>query len=149
MLNSYIGSIMNMTADIYVQKNIQSEKSGSISREWIYEKTIPCKIEPGKSSSSSNNADNKRFDFAKGNEYDEKFHLKLKSPIAISKRSRVSGIRSNDGKQVYVEIDRYDTPDTIFDVVASHAILDPFGKVSYYEITIQRVHVQNDNTQSR
>jgi hypothetical protein len=149
MLGSYIGSVMNMTADIYIQKNKQSEKSGVLVREWIYENTIPCKIEPIKTTTAATSGDNKRFDIGKNNAYDEKLQLKMKCLVPFSKRWRISGIKSSDGHQVYVELDKYDTPDTIFDVTASHAVLDPFGKVSYYEVTLQRVHVQNDNTESK
>jgi hypothetical protein len=149
MLDSYIGSIMNMSADVLIQQNTQSESSGSIKREWLYDRTIQCKIEPLKASGGGNRYDNKRFDIGTHNEYDEKLQLKMKCLIPMSKRWRVSAIRSNDGKQIFFEIDRYDTPDTIFEVTASHAVLDPFGRISYYEVTLQRVHVQNDNTSSK
>ena len=145
MLNSIIGSIMNMTADVLTQQNIQSEKSGVVKREWIYDRTIDCKIEPIKSPTSSK-YDNKHFGAGSSKEYDETLHLKMKCLTQLSKRWRVSNIRSSDGRKVFVEIDRWDTPDTIFEVVQSHAVLDPFGKISYYEVTLQRVHVQNDNT---
>ena len=149
MNNSVIQSIMNMSADIYKQQNKQSSSSGTVRREWVYDRTVKCKIEPLKSSGGGNRYDNKRFDIGKHNEYDEKLQLKMKCMVPFSKRWRVSTIKSSDGKQVYVEIDKYDTPDTIFDVTASHAVLDPFGKVAYYEVTLQRVHVQNDNTENR
>jgi hypothetical protein len=149
MLDSYIGSIMNMTADVMIQENTQSPGSGTMIREWVYDRTIRCKVEPIKSSGASNKADNKRFDIGKHNEYDEKLQLKMKCLTPFSKRWRVTNLRSSDGKSVYFEIDRYDTPDTIFDVTASHAVLDPFGKVSYYEVTLQRVHIQNDSTASK
>lgn len=149
MLDSYISSIMNMTADVMIQQNQQSETSGVLTREWVYDRTIRCKIEPIKSGGGTTRIDNKRFDMGKHNEYDEKLQLKMKCLIPFSKRWRISTIRSSDGKQVYTEVDKYDTPDTVFDVTASHAVLDPFGKVSYYEVTLQRVHVQNDNTTSK
>lgn len=148
MPNSYMGSIMNMTADVYVQQNTQSENSGVILREWVYDQTIPCKIEPVKGGAGSR-YDNKRFDIGKHNEYDEKLQLKMKCLVRFSKRWRISGIRSSDGQQVFTEIDRYDQPDTAFDVTASHAVLDPFGKIAYYEVTLQRVHIQSDNTSSK
>ena len=44
------------------------------------------------------------------------------------------------------EIDKINNPDTIFDITATHAVLDPFGKISYYEVTLQRVEIQNDQT---
>ena len=144
----YIGSIMNMTADVLIQQNKQSEKSGTIKREWVYDQTIPCKIEPVKGGAGSR-YDNKRFDIGAHNEYDEKLQLKMKCLIPISKRWRISTVRSNDNKQVFVELDKYDTPDTVFDVTASHAVLDPFGKVAYYEVTLQRVHIQSDNTENK
>jgi hypothetical protein len=140
---------MNMTADILVQQNQQSADSGILKREWVYEKTIQCKVEPIKSGAGASRYDNKRFDIGKHNEYDEKLQLKMKCLVPFSKRWRVSQIRTSDGKQVYMEIDKYDTPDTIFDVTATHAVLDPFGKVAYYEVTLQRVHIQSDSTDSK
>ena len=148
-MDSIVGSIMNMSAQVYTQQNTQSQSSGVITREWVYNETIRCKIEPIKTGGASNRADNKRFDIGKHNEYDEKLQLKMKCLVPFSKRWRISSIRSSDGKQVYVELDKYDTPDTIFDVTASHAVLDPFGKVNYYEVTLQRVHIQSDNTTSK
>lgn len=149
MLDSYIGSIMNMSADVLIQENRQSPTSGTILREWVYDKTIQCKVEPIKASGGSNRSDNKRFDMGKHNEYDEKLQIKMKCLVPFSKRWRVSNIRSSDGHQVFFEMDRFDSPDTIFDVTASHAVLDPFGKVSYYEVTLQRVHIQSDNTSNK
>ena len=34
----------------------------------------------------------------------------------------------------------------IFDVTASHAEVDPLGRVSYYETTLQRVMIQKNDT---
>lgn len=148
MNNSVIQSIMNMSAQVYKQQNRQSESSGTVKREWVYDKTIQCKIEPLKSAGGGNRYDNKRFDIGKHNEYDEKLQLKMKCLVPMSKRWRIHSIRTNDGRQVYTEIDKIDNPDTIFEVTASHAVLDPFGRISYYEVIIQRVHVQNDNNAS-
>lgn len=146
MLNSILGSIMNMSADIYVQQNQQSPESGIITRSWVYNTTIPCKIEPLKSSGGGNRYDNKKFAIGKFDEYDEKLQLKMKCFIPMSKRWRVQAIRTSDGQSVYTEIDLNENPDTIFDVSASHAVLDPFGKVAYYEVILQRVHIQDDST---
>jgi hypothetical protein len=149
MLNSFITSVMNMKADIYKQQNFQDPDTGAISREWLYEKTIACKIEPIKTRGTSTKGDNKNF----GNnqnaqaEYNEGLQIKLKCTELLSKRWRIGSIRSSDNQQVFVEIDRYNQPDTVFEVMSSHAVLDPFGKISYYEATLVRVPIQdNDNT---
>jgi len=145
--NSYISSIMNITADIMIQQNTQNENTGVIAREWLYQKTIQCKIEPIKSRGASINGDNKVF--TPGNNstagYDEGLMIKMKTLQLLSKRWRINNIRSSNGKQVFVEIDKYGDPDTIFEVMSSHAVMDPFGKVSYYEATLKRVPTQNND----
>ena len=149
MFNSTIGSIMNMTAEIYMQQNFQDPDTGAVSRQWIYEKTVPCKIEPIKSRGTNTKGDNKIFTAGDKTRagYDENLQLKFKGLELLSKRWRIANIRSSDGMQVFVEIDKYDQPDTVFEISASHAVLDPFGKLSYYEATLHRVPVQdNDQT---
>jgi hypothetical protein len=147
MINSFIGSIMNMTAEIYIQQNTQAD-SGNVTRQWVYDKTLDCKIEPIKSGGALGRSDNKTFDYGSDNSYQERFQLKMKSPEPLSRRWRVSGIKDISGNSIYKEIDRYGQPDMIFDVTASHAELDPFGKISYYETTIQRVMVQQNDSNS-
>ena len=148
--NSYISSIMNMTAQVYKQKNKQDVNTGAIIREWSYDHTIQCKIEPIVTKGSSTGGDNKLFqpsDKAQG-QYNENLKLKLKCLELLSKRSRIHYIKSSDGKPIYVEVDQYGDPDSIFEVTSSHAVLDPFGKISYYETNIQRVPVQNNDKTS-
>lgn len=145
--SSIIASIMNMTSEIWVQQNFQDENTGAISREWIYQKTISCKIEPIKSGGASTRGDNKAFDRGSAGGYAEKLQIKVKSLELLSKRWRLTAVRSSDNSPVFIEIDRYDQPDSIFEVFSSHPVLDPFGKVSYFEATLQRVPVQdNDKT---
>jgi len=147
--SSFIGSIMNMTAQVYVQQNVQDANTGAISREWVYSKTIECKIEPIKARGTSNRGDNKIFNDSNNGlgAYDERLQIKLKGFELLSKRWRIESIRSSDGQQVFLEIDKYDKPDTIFEVTSSHAVLDPFGKISYFESNLVRVSVQdNDQT---
>lgn len=135
-----------MTADIYIQQNTQSA-SGAITRSWVYDRTIQCKVVPYKTGALGR-TDSKQFSVGPGYDYEEKLRLSIKCLEIISKRERVTKIRANDGSAVYVEIDRYDNPDTIFEVIASHAVLDPLGKVAYHDVNIQRVSIQNDTTQA-
>lgn len=145
MIISLLSSVMNMSADVYIQKNTQTD-SGAITREWVYDRTIQCKVLPYKTGALGR-TDSKQFNVPPNSDFEEKTRLSVKCLEPISKRCRITKIRSNDGKAVYVELDKYDTPDTIFEVVASHTVLDPLGRVSYYDINIQRVSIQNDTTQ--
>lgn len=136
---------MNIKADIYVQQNTQDPDTGEVKRQWLYEKTIPCKIEPIKVSSNAGNDNAKSFGVGPGREYSEHLQLKIKCLDQLSKRWRVTAIMSSDGKSVYKEIDKYDSPDMIFEVTSSHAVLDPFGVISYHEAMLQRVVVQDND----
>ena len=146
MFNSSItSSIMNMKADIYEQEYSQNSDTGAVLRSWQYARTIECKVEPIKVSGASTRTDNKVFSKSMEGEYTEKFQLKIKCNELLSKRWRISNIRSSDNKQVFIELDRSGTPDTIFEVTSSHANLDPFGKVAYFEAVLLRVQVQDND----
>ena len=145
---SFVASIMNMKADIYKQQNVQDPETGAVTREWVYKKTIQCKVEPIKVGGSSTRSDNKIYEKTAEGAYTEKMQLKVKALELMSKRWRIENIRSSDNKSVYIEIDKTDTPDTKFEVTSSHAVLDPFGRISYYESVVTRVQVQDDDPTS-
>ena len=141
---SFIGTTMNMKADVYIQQNVQDPNTGAIKREWLYAKTIQCKIEPIKSRGASSKGDNKSFARTSDMDYDEKIQLKMYSLELMSKRWRIDNIRTSDNRQVFVEIDKIDQPDTKFEVTASHAVLDPFGKITFYDTILLRSEMQDD-----
>jgi len=141
-------SIMNMSADIFKEQNSQDPNTKAIIRGWNYSSTIQCKVEPVKVAGSSTRTDNKKFTTTKEGDYTEKLQLKIKTTLLLSKRWRIQNIRSSDGLPVFIEIDKIDNPDTIFEVTSSHPVLDPFGKVAYYEAVLLRVQVQDDDPTS-
>lgn len=132
-----------MRCDIYVQKNAQSQ-SGAVTRQWEYDQTISCKALPVANKSGSGKVDGKSY--GKGTEgYHEDVHVKLQSPIRLSKRWRISNVVSADGERVFIETDKIGLEDTIFDILSNHPVLDPFGKIAYYEINLRRAQVQNND----
>lgn len=139
---------MSMKCDVYTQKNTQSS-SGAITREWVYHSTIPCIIQ-SMPSGGPFKGDDKTFinnNPQNANPYNEILEIKMKSLSPLSKRWRITAIRTNSNEPVYVELDRYGNPDMIFEVKSSHAEIDPLGKVSHYHSNLSRVQVQyNDNT---
>lgn len=142
-LNSYINTFMNMSCDIYVQKNIQSD-SGVVTRQWLYDQTIICKAMPVANRSGSSKVDDKQYGTGTTG-YVEDIHVKLQSPIRLSKRWRISNIKSSSGESIFLEPDRIELQDTIFDIVSNHPVLDPFGKIAYYAINLRRAQVQNND----
>jgi hypothetical protein len=133
---------MNMTADIYTQKNIQSD-SGAVTRQWEYDRTIFCKITVPKYRTGDTKS------YGTGPEgYKELVDAHMQSPIKLSKRWRITNIKSSDHENVFVEPDKINFANTIFDVHAMHPVLDPFGKIAYYEIDLRRAQVQNNDIYS-
>jgi len=142
-LNSFINTFMNMTCDIYTQKNVQSD-SGAVTRQWKYTQTINCKVMPVQNKSGRTITDDKSYGTgAEG--YKENVHVKMQSPIRLSKRWRITNVTAADGEKVFLEPDKITLDDTIFDVISNHPVLDPFGHIAYYEINLQRAQVQNND----
>lgn len=140
---SFIGTTMNMKADIYVQQRGQDINTGAITRQWVYEKTIQCKIETVKNRGSSSR-NNKVFTKTASGDYDEKVQLKMHSLEPMSKRWRIENVRTSDNKPIFIEMDIISQPDTKFEIVGSNAILDPFGKITYYDSILIRNEIQDD-----
>ena len=142
--NSYIGSTMMMKADIYEQENTQDEISGAITRHWELKRTVQCQIQPAKTGSSgSQKQDGKSYS---DNTYSESFILRAKFLVPLSKRWRISNIRSSRNELIYMEMDTLSQQPTIFEVMACHAMTDPFGKFSHYDVTLERVNIQNNDS---
>ena len=142
--NSFIGSVLNMSADVYSQQNTQDPNTGAIIRSWVYLKTIQCKIEPVKMRGAATKSDNKSFGKSSDLTYDEKMQLKMYCFELMSKRWRIENIRTSTNEQIFIEIDKIDKPDTKFEITAAHAIMDPSGKVAYYEAVLLRSELQDD-----
>lgn len=141
---SILSSIMNMTADIYIQQNSQSD-SGIVKRKWMYDQTVPCKVMAVQNKSGTSGKDGKEFATGPSG-YVEDIHIKMQSPVLLSKRWRVQNIKTSRGESVFVENDVWGDPDTIFEIVSNHPVLDPFGKISYYEINLRRAVIQSNDT---
>ena len=132
-----------MTADVYVQKNVQSQ-SGAMTRQWVYDRTIECKAATPSNKSGKANTDGKSYGTGSQG-YSELLDVKLQTMTRLSKRFRISGITAADGEKIFLEYDKISLEDTVFDIVSMHPVLDPFGKISYYECNLRRSQVQNND----
>lgn len=143
--NTYVSSIMMMRADLYEQENGQDETTGTITRHWEYKRTVKCQIQPTKSTGGSTNTDGKEYN-SNRNDYKETSQLRAKFTIPLSKRWRISNIRTSDNKSIFNEMDTISQRPTIYEVVSCHAMIDPFGRLSHYDVTLERVNIQNNDT---
>ena len=144
MFNSFMSTTMNMSADVYEQENTQNENTGMISRHWEYRYTTKCLIQPSKSSGVSTKSDGKEYKI--DHSYSESSQLRGKFSVGLSKRTRISGIRSSDNENIFMELDTSSKKSTIYEVVSCHPMLDPFGRLSHYDVTLERVNIQNNDS---
>ena len=141
MYGGVSNALLNMTADVYVQENVQDEASGEIKREWTFSKKIICHIDIISSEGAATPDNNKLFNEKYSQE--EKMRMKTKEPL--SKRMRVSNVRNREGAVIFVERDQIDNPPTIYEIESHHPRLDPLGYVLYYETNLRRVSVQTND----
>lgn len=143
--NTYVSSIMSMKADVYEQENTQDSISGTLTRHWELRKTVKCHIQPTKSDGSSIKSDGKFYN-TDNKSYIETSQLRGKFMIPLSKRWRISNIRSSNNIPVFNEMDPLVARPTAYEVVSCHPMLDPFGRLSHYDVTLERVQVQNNDS---
>ena len=72
-----MSSVMSMKADIYKQQNVQDPNTKAIIRQWVYDRTIQCRIEPVKVKGASTRTDNKNFGTGTQGDYNEKVQFCL------------------------------------------------------------------------
>ena len=143
--NSYIGSTMMMRADIYEQENTQDSNTGTITRHWEFKRTVNCQIQPAKTGNTGGKKqDGKSYN--SDHSYDETSILRAKFLVPLSKRWRISNIRSSDNKIIFIEMDTLSEKPTIFEVNACHPMTDPFGRLSHYDVTLGRVNIQDNDS---
>jgi hypothetical protein len=130
-----VEAVFSMKMDIYRQLDVQDDNTGAIKREWTYYKTVPCHAKGVISNSStSRNGDRQVFD----NRYKNDQMIEVRTADRLTAREKVTNIRNSDNLVVWTEIDfPSDTP-TVFEVVGTTPLTDPFGKVLAYNSTMKR-----------
>ena len=134
-------STYTMLADVMEMNIAQNYQTGEIVRQWVVSETTPCLAK-----TIVTNTGSKRdagTDFKKS--FREHGHIKLKTSSKISSRKKVTNIRSASDQVVLFTENKIDESPTIYDVEASVAVFDPFGKIVYYETLLYRSDVQDGN----
>ena len=130
-----VDAVFSMKMDIYKQLDVQDDSTGAIKREWTYYKTVPCHAKGVISNSStSRNGDRQIFD----NRYKNDQMIEVRTADKLTTREKATNIRNLDNLVIWTEIDfPSDTP-TVFEVIGTTPLTDPFGKVLAYSSTMKR-----------
>ncbi len=124
-----------MKLDIYVQSDTQDENTGAIKREWSYSTTIDCHVKSVIGNSTSVRGSDQQIINTK---YKNEQTLQIRTINKLSLRQKITNIRNKDGKYLWTELDYPSDTPTVFEIVGTAPIMDPFGNLIGYSSSAKR-----------
>lgn len=131
---SVIDGLMSMKMDVYKQQEKQDPDTGAIKREFVYIRTVPCYARGVISQSTSRNLDKQVF----GNKYSNEQHIEVRTEEKLTPREKITNIRDADNNVIWYELNYPSNTPTVFEVVGTTPITDPFGSVVGYNSSMTR-----------
>jgi len=134
-MNGIIDSVLSMKLDVYKQFDAQDTETGSIVKEWVYYKTLDCHAKGIVSNSATTrSSDTQIF----SNKYVNDQVVQIRTSEKLTLREKITNIRDAQGNCIWTELNfPTDTP-TVFEVVGTTPLTDPFGRVLGYNSTTKR-----------
>lgn len=134
-MNSLIDAVLSMKMDVYRQFDTQNPDTGAIVREWQYYKTVDCHAKGVVSNSATTRSSDKQiFD----NRYTNDQIIQVRTAERITTREKVTNVRDMHGNVIWVEINFPTETPTVFEVMGTTPITDPFGSVLAYNSSMKR-----------
>lgn len=139
-MKSLIKSAMYMKMDVYEQLYTQDEATNAIIKKWLYVKTVNCLARGYISDSAKGQGSGEKV----GERYQNVDYLTIETDEKITKSQKITNIRNQQDEVIWFDLvgNNYDTP-TTFDVVGAIPVLDPFGSILSYNISVKRSEVQS------
>lgn len=136
---SILDGVLSMSLDVYKQSDRQDPNTGAIKREWMYVKTLPCHAKGVISNSTTaRNGDKQIFN----NRYVNDQVIQVRTTERLTLREKITNISDNEGNVIWLELNSpTDTP-TVFEVIGTTPITDPFGQTIGYNSTMKRSESQ-------
>jgi hypothetical protein len=134
-MNDLVSNMFVMTLDIYKQFDEQDTMSGAIKKEWHFIESIPCYAKGIISNSGTSRTSDKSVI---GNKYEYVQTLEVRTARRLTLREKVTNIRNSDGYVIWTELDAPTETPTVFEVIGTTPITDPFGSVLAYNSTLKR-----------
>lgn len=134
-MNDLIDSVLSMNLDVYKQYEAQDSDTGAIIREWSYYKTIACHAKGVISNSATTRSSDKQI-FS--NKYVNDQIIQVRTSERLTAREKVTNIRDNNGTVIWQEINFPNETPTVFEVMGTTPVTDPFGNVIAYNSSMKR-----------
>jgi hypothetical protein len=133
-----VDGLMTMKMDVYRQSERQDSNTGAMVREFSYIKTIDCYARGVITESRNRSNDNQKF----SNKYSNNQYIEVRTSDRLTARDKVKNIVDVNGKPIWYELNYPNDTDTVFDVIGTTPIADPFGNVVGYNSSLQRAENQ-------
>lgn len=130
-----VDSILSMKMDVYRQLDLQDVDTGALVKEWIYYKTVDCSAKGVVSNSSSTRTNSIQ---SHGSKYNNEEILQVRTSQRLTYREKVTNIRDSKNNPIWIELNYPSDTPTVFEVVGSTPLVDPFGRVIAYNSVIKR-----------
>jgi hypothetical protein len=124
-----------MKMDVYRQFDSQNSETGALVKEWNYHKTIPCHAK-GVISNSATARSGDRQSFS--NKYDNEQVIQIKTVEKITLREKITNITDKNNNVIWEELNFPTNTPTVFEVVGTTPVTDPFGSVIAYNSVLKR-----------
>jgi hypothetical protein len=130
-----VDSIMPMFVDVYRQFDSQDPDTGSIKKEWQFDRTVPCNAKGMISNSASARSGDKQI---MSNKYTNHQVLEIRTAQKITLREKITNIRDSEGTVIWEELNFPTNTPTVYEPMGTTPITDPFGGVIGYNSTVKR-----------
>lgn len=134
-MQDLIQSVLPMKLDIYKQIDSQNSDTGAIVKEWQYYKTLDCHAKGVISNSATTRSSDKQIF---NNKYVNDQIIQVRTEQRITTREKVTNIRDMQNNYIWVELDFPTETPTVFEVMGTTPITDPFGRVLGYNSSMKR-----------
>jgi hypothetical protein len=130
-----IDSVLSMQLDVYRQYEIQDTDTGAIKREWNYHRTVDCHAKGVISNSATTRSSDKQV-FS--NKYMNDQIIQVRTSEKLTMREKVTNIRDASGNVIWAESNFPTETPTVFEVIGTTPVTDPFGTVIAYNSSMKR-----------
>jgi hypothetical protein len=134
-MNDLIDSVLSMKLDVYRQSEIQDADTGAIKREWNYHRTVDCHAKGVISNSATTRSSDKQV-FS--NKYMNDQIIQVRTSEKLTMREKVTNVRDAMDNVIWSEINFPTETPTVFEVIGTTPITDPFGNVLGYNSSMKR-----------
>jgi hypothetical protein len=121
--------------DVYKQFDSQDSDTGAIIKEWQFDRTVPCYAKGIISNSATGRGGDRQ---QINSRYENVQIIEIRSSEKLTIREKITNVRTEHGEVIWTELDFPTETPTVFEVIGSTPMTDPFGDVLAYNSTMKR-----------